>query len=89
MKIFLIYLAAVSIISCLVCCYDKLMAKWGKRRISENALMWLSVLGGAAVMYITMCIIRHKTKHNKFMVGLPIIILLQTAIVLLICTKFS
>ena len=87
MKYFLIYLIVISLISAIVCAYDKSAAKHNWRRIRESNLLWLSVFGGAAAMYITMCIIRHKTKHNKFMLGLPFIILVQTAIVILICIK--
>jgi len=35
-------------------------------------------------MLLTMFAIRHKTKHAKFMVGIPFIITAQVAIVLLI-----
>ena len=89
MEILLIYLAAISFLSLVVCYYDKRAARRKKQRISEKTLLLLSALGGAAVMYMTMCIIRHKTKHTKFMLGLPAIILVQTAIILLICFKFS
>ena len=85
MQNFLIYLLAISLFSVGLCCYDKMAAKYKKLRISEKALLTVSLLGGAAAMYIAMCIIRHKTKHNKFMVGLPIIILVQMAILLLKC----
>lgn len=85
MEKFIIYLIAISVFSVGLCCYDKMAAKYKKQRISEKALLTVSILGGAAAMYITMCIIRHKTKHNKFMVGLPIIILVQMAILLLKC----
>lgn len=87
MKNFLIYLIAISVFSVVICCYDKMAAKYGKQRISEKTLLSVSLFGGAAAMYITMCIIRHKTKHNKFMIGLPIMILVQTAIILLICCE--
>ena len=30
-------------------------------------------------MYLTMHLIRHKTKHTSFMVGIPVIIILQAA----------
>ena len=89
MEYLLAYLVVISAVSVIVCAYDKLAAKHRKQRVRESTLMWLSVFGGAAMMYITMCIIRHKTKHNKFMLGLPLVILLQTAIVLIICSKFS
>ena len=85
MKNFVIYLIAISVFSVIICYYDKIAAKYGKWRISEKALLTASLLGGAAAMYVTMCIIRHKTKHNKFMLGLPVIILVQTAILLLLC----
>ena len=60
---------------------DKLRAIKHKRRISEFTLMTLAVLGGSVAMLITMLIIRHKTRHLKFMLGIPIIILIQLVIV--------
>ena len=89
MKYFLVYLIVISAVSVILCWYDKFAAKHRKQRIRESTLLWVSVFGGAAVMYIAMCIIRHKTKHTKFMLGLPLIILLQTAIVVFICSKIS
>ncbi len=78
------YFTFINLISVIICCYDKSMAIKNKRRISEKALLNLSLLGGSIAMYITMCLIRHKTKHTKFMVGLPIIIAIQTAIIIII-----
>jgi uncharacterized membrane protein YsdA (DUF1294 family) len=37
-------------------------------------------MGGAIAMLLTMYAIRHKTKHIKFMLGIPLIILLQAAL---------
>ena len=84
MDIFLWYVIIVSLISMLVCCWDKISAIKHKRRVREAVLLWLGILGGSLVMYLTMRIIRHKTRHNRFMVGLPLIFLFQTAIMLLI-----
>ena len=39
-------------------------------------------------MYLTMHIIRHKTLHKRFMIGLPALIILQIAIILIL-TKFN
>lgn len=80
MKSFIYYLIIISVFSVIMCCSDKLAAKNGKRRISEKNLMFVSVLGGSVAMYVTMRIIRHKTRHNKFMIGLPLIILTQIAV---------
>ena len=80
-QIFIGYLAAVSLISVAVCIYDKIAAKHRPRhRTRESTLLLLSALGGSVAMYLTMQLIRHKTKHVKFMVGIPVIILLQVAL---------
>ena len=46
-------------------------------RISEFTLMLFSALGGSVAMLLTMLLIHHKTRHVKFMVGIPVIIILQ------------
>lgn len=63
---------------------DKLSSKKNKRRVPEKTLMLLGLFGGAIPMYITMKIIRHKTRHKKFMLGLPAEIIIQTGIIALI-----
>ena len=75
------YLAVISLVSVVVCIYDKIAAKRNPRhRTRESTLLLLSALGGSVAMFLTMQLIRHKTKHAKFMVGIPVIILLQAAI---------
>ncbi|MDD4699846.1 MAG: DUF1294 domain-containing protein [Oscillospiraceae bacterium] len=76
-KIFIIYLLAISLISVIVTIIDKKRAIKHKYRIPERTLLTISALGGSVAMLITMNIIRHKTKHLKFMVGIPIIIIIQ------------
>ena len=80
-KILIGYLIAISIISIVVCIYDKFAAKHNpKHRTREATLLLLSALGGSVAMFITMQIIRHKTKHIKFMLGIPLIIIVQAAV---------
>ena len=79
-KYLLIYLAAISLVSVIVCVTDKRHAKKGKRRIRESNLFLLSALGGSAAMYITMRVIHHKTLHKRFMIGIPLIALIQAAL---------
>lgn len=75
------YLAIISAISIIVCIYDKFAAKHlTKHRTRESSLLLLSALGGSIAMYVTMQIIRHKTKHVKFMLGIPLIMVVQAAI---------
>ena len=82
MDIFLIYLAVISALSLVVTVYDKIAAKkLPRHRTREATLLIMSALGGSAAMLLTMLVIRHKTKHVKFMLGIPVIILLQLAAV--------
>lgn len=83
-KAALIYFAAVSIISAVVCVADKRRAVKGKWRVKESTLFLLCALGGSAAMYITMRLIRHKTLHKRFMIGIPLIIAVQIALSVLI-----
>ncbi len=81
MNILIAYLIAISVISIIVCIYDKWAAKHAtKHRTREFTLLLLSALGGSVAMFITMQIIRHKTKHAKFMIGIPVITVVQVAI---------
>ena len=88
MKELLTYLAVVSVFSVIICVYDKVAARCKWWRIPEKVLLALSALGGSVAMYVTMKIIRHKTRHNKFMVRIPVIILLQIAIIAVFYFKF-
>lgn len=60
--------------------YDKCTAGGRRHRVPEQLFFILALLGGAFVMYLTMLLIRHKTKHKRFMLGLPLIIALQIAL---------
>lgn len=76
------YLAVLSLVSVIVCIADKRRSKIaGKRRVPERTLLVLSALGGSAAMLVTMLLIRHKTRHPKFMIGIPAIIVAQYAVV--------
>lgn len=78
----LIYFAVISLVTAIVTAIDKYKAKKGAFRISEATLFILALLGGSLGEYLTMKAIRHKTLHKRFMIGLPIIMLLQlTAII--------
>lgn len=81
----IIYLALISLISVITTIYDKWASKHrADRRIRESSLLALSLVGGSVAMLATMLAIRHKTKHAKFMVGIPLIILCQAVLAYLI-----
>ena len=80
---FLAYLLIISVVAFAVTVYDKWAAvKRPQERTRESTLLLLSARGGSIAMLLTMLGIRHKTKHLKFMIGIPIIILLQIAAVI-------
>ena len=71
----------ISLVSIIVCIYDKFASKHAtKHRTREATLLLLSALGGSVAMFLTMQLIRHKTKHVKFMLGIPLIIVAQIVI---------
>ena len=78
--------AAFSLISVVITAVDKSRARNHGKRISESTLLYIAALGGAPLMFITMLLIHHKTKHVKFMLGLPLMIAYQALIVYLILT---
>ena len=80
MNILFMYLLIINIIAIIITIYDKLCAIGRRWRVKENTLLLISALGGSVAMYITMQIIRHKTRHLKFMLGIPIIIIVQLLI---------
>ena len=73
------YLAAISLLAIILTVRDKRAAKRNKWRTRESTLLIIAALGGSVSMLLTMHAIRHKTKHAKFTVGLPVIIVLQIA----------
>ncbi len=92
MNIFLfilaIYLILINLITVIVTIYDKLCAVKRRWRVKESTLLILSALGGSISMYITMLLIRHKTRHIKFMLGIPLILIVQLIIAFLIWRYF-
>ena len=84
-----IYGIAVSLVSVVVTAADKIRAKRNEWRVPESTLLLLSALGGSAAMYITMLLIRHKTKHRQFMVGIPLMFVCQLIVVLWAARHFG
>ncbi|MBQ7921123.1 MAG: DUF1294 domain-containing protein [Clostridia bacterium] len=78
-KVILLYFFCISLLAVIYTVADKVKAKRGKWRVPEATLFFLAIIGGSAAMYITMLTIRHKTKHLRFMIGIPLIIILQAA----------
>ena len=80
MTILFVYLLAVNVAAFLMMGADKKRAIQQKRRIPEKSLFLSALLGGSLGAYMGMQSFRHKTKHLKFTIGLPAILLLHLAI---------
>ena len=76
-----IYVLVLSLAAVILTISDKLRAEKHKRRISEASLLTVALFGGAFAEYCTMRLIRHKTLHKKFMIGLPLILVLHLALI--------
>ena len=80
MKTIILYLIAINVVTFLVYGLDKWKAKRDAWRISETTLLLLAAAGGSVGALLGMQIFRHKTKHVKFTVGVPAILIVQVAI---------
>lgn len=77
-----LYLVIINILGFLSMYIDKRKAKKHEWRISENTLILIALIGGSVGSLIGMNIFKHKTKHIKFSIGIPLIILLQLVFIM-------
>ena len=73
------YLIIINLVGFFISLDDKNAARKGRWRIPERTLFLISLIGGSVGMYISMRIFHHKTKHKRFMTGIPLIIAAQAA----------
>lgn len=88
LKEVVIYLLAVNFIGFLAMGIDKFKAKQGMWRTKEKTLFLIATFGGSIGTIIGMYTFRHKTKHNSFVVGMPIILIVQVSILIYLLIKF-
>ena len=72
-----LYLVLINACALALRCLDKLFAKKRRRRIPEATLMLFALLGGSVGAWLGMYLVRHKTRHPKFYLGIPAILLCQ------------
>lgn len=80
MKYFLYYLIAINPITFFAFGIDKRKAEKGAWRTKESTLLGLAAIGGSVGALLGMNAFRHKTKHKKFTIGVPAILILQVAL---------
>ena len=82
----LYYLLAVNSLTFLLYGIDKYKAKKGRWRISEATLLTMAAIGGSIGAWAGMRLWHHKTMHKKFKYGIPVIIIMQIALVVYLHT---
>lgn len=82
MKYLLIYLILINLITFVVYADDKRRAKKHMWRTSEGTLVMLAVIGGSLGALLAMLLFRHKTRHTRFTIGIPTILIAQILLVI-------
>ena len=77
MKYLLLYLLIINALGFVLMLVDKIKAKKKKWRIPEARLMMVAALGGSIGSLLGIYALRHKTRHPKFTIGIPVILALQ------------
>lgn len=88
MRLFGIYMLCISALSIALTVLDKRAARRRAMRVPEIVLLLFGALGGEIAMYITMRVIHHKTRHPKFMIGLPVIFVLHIMLMLFLVWRY-
>ena len=83
------YILAINIATFFLYGIDKYKAKNGQWRISEVALLTMAAIGGSIGAWAGMRLWHHKTMHKKFKYGIPVIIIMQIALVAYLHTNFE
>ena len=80
MKFLYLYLLIINALGFLLMLVDKYKARNGLWRIPEATLMGVAALGGSIGSLAGMYLVRHKTQHPKFTVGIPALLIVQIVI---------
>lgn len=76
-RLILLYLLLINAIAFLLMLVDKQKARKNLWRIPEATLLGTALLGGSIGALAGMYTFRHKTRHIKFTLGIPAILILQ------------
>ena len=89
MKYLLWYLLLINAVAFVLMLVDKVKAKKNRWRIPERTLMLSAAFGGSIGALLGMYTFRHKTKHLKFTLGVPAILIAQIALAIWIFQKIG
>lgn len=78
------YFALVNLMAFALMGIDKRKAIKGAFRIPEATLFIIAIIGGSIGSIVGMYTFRHKTRHFKFVYGMPAILIIQILLVILL-----
>lgn len=81
MKIAAVVLGILNLAAYILFAVDKRRARHHAWRIPESRLLLICAAGGAPAGLLAMWTLRHKTKHLKFVVGVPLILAVQLILI--------
>lgn len=87
-RILSVYLPFINLAGFLLFGNDKKRARRKRRRIPESRLFLAAFLGGAAGCLLGMGIFHHKTRHARFCIGMPLLLILWILILFFIFSYF-
>ena len=87
MDTLLIYLITINALSLGFMLADKGKAIKKAWRIPESTLLGLAAIGGSLGAWLAMHLFRHKTRHPKFRLGIPALLILHAALLLWLIPK--
>lgn len=84
MRYLMVYLSIINALSLVLMLVDKEKARHKRWRIPERRLLAVAALGGSAGCLLGMYLFRHKTRHPRFFIGVPVMLAVQIVLVLLL-----
>lgn len=88
-KILVVYLLIINALGFLLMLADKRKAKKKAWRTPEATLIGVAAIGGSIGSLLGMYTFRHKTKHPKFYIGIPVILVVQVVLAIVLMSKFG
>ena len=77
----MLYFMIINLVGFVMMCVDKQLAIHHKNRVPEKVLFLIAIIGGSLGGILGMYAFRHKTKHLSFVIGMPVILIIQLVLV--------
>ena len=76
----MLYFMIINLVGFVMMCVDKQLAIHHKNRVPEKVLFLIAIIGGSLGSILGMYAFRHKTKHVSFVIGMPVILIIQLVV---------